>query len=619
MIVSSARWDDLASWFVVLPDCPAALPVAARLRGLATNALVHPSGRPWILGRWGADVVSTGSAGSVAVAVLGQHAVTSGELEAAAEPTGSVADLDRLSRSMVGSAHLVGSVGGMVRVQGSVTGLRRVVHARVDGVAVASDRADVLASLAGAELEPERLAVYLLTTTALHPLAGRSLWRGLEVLPGDRYLVLDGEGREGLVRHWTPPEPVVPMTEGAAVLREALLAAVEARLRGRDLVSTDLGGFDSTALCCVAAGHGAKVVAYTGDGLDPMTDDVHWARRTVACLPDVEHHVIEAGHLPMVYDGVLELDDPLDEPCAAAALANRYLFIAGSAAARGSRLHLAGFGGDELLAGSPAHLHAMLRRHPKIAWGRARAFAIQRRWPYRETARQLMDRAPFRAWLASAAEELTAPPLPVEIPMLVWGGSPRLPAWVSRDALVAVRDQLRLAARTAEPLAKGRGQHVELDGLLSSSRVVRLLGQMTGRRGIALAAPYYDDRVLEAGLSVRPEDRVTPWQYKPLIVEAMRGIAPDESLTRVTKDEGYYEVEAGLREHRAALLALFEDSRLGRIGLVDAPALAEVCGRPVPAAQFDALYQTVACEMWLRALEHRPLRVDGEGNGVQAA
>ncbi|MGH3370262.1 MAG: asparagine synthase, partial [Nocardioidaceae bacterium] len=198
MIVSSGRWDDLASWFVVLPDCPAALPVAARLRGLATNALVHPSGRPWILGRWGADVVSTGSAGSVAVAVLGQHAVTSGELEAAAEPTGSVADLDRLSRSMVGSAHLVGSVGGMVRVQGSVTGLRRVVHARVDGVAVASDRADVLASLAGAELEPERLAVYLLTTTALHPLAGRPVWRGLEVLPGDRYLVLDGEGREGL-------------------------------------------------------------------------------------------------------------------------------------------------------------------------------------------------------------------------------------------------------------------------------------------------------------------------------------------------------------------------------------------------------------------------------------
>jgi asparagine synthase (glutamine-hydrolysing) len=134
--------------------------------------------------------------------------------------------------------------------------------------------------------------------------------------------------------------------------------------------------------------------------------------------------------------------------------------------------------------------------------------------------------------------------------------------------------------------------------------MVRHLGQMAARVGLTLAAPYYDDRVIEAGLAVRPQERVTPWQYKPLIIEAMRGVVPEESLTRQTKDEGSHEVEAGLREHRAELLALCEDSQLARLGLINANALREVCSRPLPPSlQFDALYQTVACEVWLRTLE----------------
>lgn len=133
--------------------------------------------------------------------------------------------------------------------------------------------------------------------------------------------------------------------------------------------------------------------------------------------------------------------------------------------------------------------------------------------------------------------------------------------------------------------------------------MVRLLNQMTARDAISLAAPYYDDRVVETGLAVRPEDRITPWAYKPLIVEAMRGTVPNESLRRHTKDGGSHEVEVGLQEHRADLLALCDDSRLGRLGLIDANAFREVCSRPLGLLPFDVLYQTVACELWLRAVE----------------
>ena len=127
---------------------------------------------------------------------------------------------------------------------------------------------------------------------------------------------------------------------------------------------------------------------------------------------------------------------------------------------------------------------------------------------------------------------------------------------------------------------------------------------MAARIGVELASPYYDDRVIEAGLAVRPEERVTPWRYKPLILEAMRGVVPEESRTRQSKADFTCDEDPGLRQHRAELLALFEESRLARLGLIDADVLRAVCSRPLPPhLQLGVLYQTVACEIWLRTLE----------------
>ena len=563
------------------------------------------SGRPWLIGCWPDDSVAVGEAGAVKIAVVGQHAATADRLAAAAAHASDVADLDRFARSLVGSFHLIASVAGQVRVQGTVTGLRRVFHGRIGGVTVAADRADVLAGALDARLDEQRLAVHLLDPLTLYTLADEALWPDVRALAPDRYLVLDRHGRERSVKWWTPPEPVVAMSEGAPALREALSAAVDARVRGRDMVSCDLGGLDSTSLCSLAARRSSDVVAYTADGRDPTGEDTMWARRTVTTLGNIEHHLISADRLPAAYDGLHDADaDDFDAPSPIAAFRNRVLFIPLQAALRGSHVHLTGFGGDELLAGSPAHLHALLRSEPRLALRHARGFAVQRPWRYRETLRQLLDHRPYGQWLARAADQLTAPNAPPDTPTLDWGVPPRMPRWATRDAVEAVRARIAAAARTAQPLARQRGQHVELEGMQAVSRAVRHVAHMTARLGLTLAAPYYDDRVIEAGLAVRPQDRITPWRYKPLIVEAMRGIVPEESLTRSTKDEGSYEVEDGLRQHRGELLALCEESRLARLGLIDADALREVCSRPLPpSVSFTALYQTVACEVWLRSRE----------------
>ncbi len=599
-------------WFLVLPDAASgrAVEAVAVERGAgATRAVDHPSGRRWLLGSWADDTVTVARAGDTALALVGRHGTSEQQLAAAAARVRTAADLDRLAASLVGSAHLVASVAGQVRVQGTVTGLRRVFTATVAGIPVAADRADVLALLAGAELDESRLALHLLHPHVLHPVAGLPVWRGVDALPGDSYALLDGTDRR-TVRWWHPPEPVLPMAEGAPALRDALAAAVDCRTAGRELVSGDLGGLDSTAICALAARGDATLAAYTAANRDPLADDVAWAERTVAGLPGVEHHVIPAEEMPLVFAGGTELVDRFDEPCSATVDGARWLAIVRRAADRGSRLHLTGIGGDELLYGSVAHLQDMLRTSPRTGLHALRGFAAKYRWPRRAVLRQLADTRPYGRWLAGVADTVTAPPPAPNEPLLEWGFRPRLPPWAGEAAVEAVRAEIRTAAGDVEPLSPRRGQQRELETMRYLSRMTRQLGQATGRLGVELAAPYYDDRVVEAGLAVRAADRVTPWAYKPLIVAAMRGVVPAGSLTRQTKANGSTDVEPGLRRHRAELLALWEDSRLGALGLVDAAAVRAACrGALPPGLQFGVLDQLVACEVWLRSLE--PLTTPG--------
>ena len=590
-------------WFVVLPDADAARSVwtAVCARRRPRQTIEHSSGRPWILGSWPDDALVTARAGSTTLVVLGQH--DRPPLGASAARVGTVDDVDGLAGTLLGSVHLLASVAGRVRVQGSVTGIRRVFSTDVGGVPIASDRADVLAALTGAALDEGRLALHLLHPHVLYPVAGLPVWRGIDVLPGDSYLTLEPAARR-TVRWWRPPEPVLPMSEGAPALGAALSAAVGARVAGHELVSCDLGGLDSTAVCALAAGRGATVAAYTAANRDPLADDVVWAERTVAGLAGVEHEVIPAEELPLVFAGITDFVDGFDEPCSATVDGARLLTIADRAAERGSPVHLTGFGGDELLYGSVAHLHDLLRTHPRIALRSLRGFAAKYRWSRRAMLRQLADTRPYSQWLAGVADTLTAPPPAPAEPLLDWGFAARMPPWATPAAVDAVRGQITAAAEAVDPLSDRRGQQRELETMRYLSRMTRQLEQIAGRRGIVLAAPYYDDRVVEAGLAVRPEERVTPWQYKPLIVAAMAGVVSPAGLTRQTKANGSADVEPGLRRHRAELLALWDDSRLGALGLVDAAAVREACTRALPPElQFGVLDQLVACETWLRSLD----------------
>ncbi|MGW8765986.1 asparagine synthase-related protein [Streptomyces sp. NPDC055815] len=611
----SPRLAALPFWFVVLPDHPQAERVAAPLRAGAWQTVRHPSGRPWIVGRWAARDAAVVSAGERRLALIGEQAADPARLTEALARLRTVADADALARTWPGSFHLIVAAAGETRVQGTVSGYRRVHRAATDGVTVASDRADVAALLTGTGPDEQRLAVRLLNPPQFHPLIARPVWHGVSCVPHDSYLLLDASGRAREVRWWRPPEPELPLAEGARALREALTAAVAVRTAGRALVSSDLSGLDSTALCALAARTGAAVLACTAGSGDALDDDVRWAATTAAALDRVEHQVVPAERMPGIYQGLDHLapplDEPLDEPCGGLADSARWLAVVGPAAERRSPCHLTGYGGDELLTGSPLHLRTLLRRRPAAALRLLRGHAERYRWPRAEMLAQLRPLPPYDRWFAGAADRLGTPPPPEPVPLLDWGPTPRLAPWVTADAADAVRELIRAEAPGARPLAADPGLHDDLDALQEAARPVRLVGLLAARLGLPLAAPYFDDRVVEAALAVRPEDKRPPWAYKPLIQEAMRGIVPDAGLRRPAKSGGLCDLDAALRKNRPALFRLFDGSRLARLGLIDEAALRSLCAGPLahhPYDLHDGLYQAIACELWLRSREREPER-----------
>jgi asparagine synthase (glutamine-hydrolysing) len=606
---------------VALPDSRAAADVAGLLRAHASDGIPHASGRPWLLGRWRSDEVVVVEAGQLRVAVVAQNPITATCLQAATARLRGIGDLERLRSAMVGSFHLLASHEGRTRVQGSISGIRRVFHTRIGGVTVAADRADILAELAGATLDERWLAMQMLCFPSAHLFEDACPWPEVKGLPSNCYLLTHGADTTCVVPWWRPPDPTVSLAEGAPVLRERLCAAVEARTQAGGTISCDLsGGLDSTSLCFLAAQGGAHLLTATFDCLDPSNDDRVWAERAMEKLiavGDVECLFFGREEMPLMYAAVQEAGEGVDIPVGLVREQTRLTCLARKLIARGSRRHMGGFGGDAVfrIAPAEAYLHSTARTHPRIALDHLRGHRARCRWPLRAILASLADCRTYREWLAAEVDDLTAPPPPAfGVPQRGWGDL-RMPPWATAEAVSAVRDMLLEAAQEALPLAPTRGQHETLSAIRYMSSVVRQLSGAFASVGLPLSDPFLDDSVVEVCLSVRMHERTTPWAYKPLLAEAVRGLVPATVLERSTKGEYSADAYAGMRHHRADLAAVCKDPIMARLGLVDPQALRSAClSMYPPNLSPHALEATLACEVWLRQA-HQGAFVNLAGTG----
>jgi asparagine synthase (glutamine-hydrolysing) len=542
------------------------------------------------------------------VAVVGCCPVTVAALAALADRVRTVADFDRLGAGLSGSFHLVAAIDGQVRVQGSVSGLRRVFYTQVGRVTVAADRADVLAGLAAAAVNEQWLAARLVYPYLPYPLADGCPWHGMHALADDCYLLANPGQPARVVRWWRPPEPVVPLAEAAPLVGQALVAAVEARTRVGGTISCDLsGGLDSTPICFLAARGSSRVIAVTLVSADSGHDDARWAQRAAGQLEGIEHLVLDMQQLPLMYEDVGQGGVGADEPHIVIRDHASITVVARQLVECGSRLHLGGWGGDQVLQAPAAYLHTTAVMHPGIAASHVRGRRAVSGWPLVATLRGLADRRSYPRWLAAAVDDLSAAPPARGMPDLGWGPALRVPPWATPRVAEAAGALLREVAASARPLAPTRGQHASVEQLRGVGYFTRHIAGIYARAGLPMAAPFLDDRVVEACLAVRLHERSTPWRFKPLIGEAMRDLVPTAVLDRSTKGDFSADWHAGLRHARAHLAGLLEDSVLARMGLVDVDALRRVCLGLYPYALDPvALDRTLACEAWLRTLTPAP-------------
>jgi asparagine synthase (glutamine-hydrolysing) len=592
----------MRSAVLVLPDTVAAAAVSGRRVRDGVRVVPHASGRPWLVGRWSPADCVVATAGSVSVAVLGVCPVNQAQLAKWAAELRTVADADRLARRLTGTFHLVVSAHGEVRVQGSVSGLRQVFHAVVDGVPVAADRADVL----GDAVDDEMLAARVVCGLLPPPLGERPLWRGVSALPPDHYLVMRAD-RVRQVRWWRPPTPEIGLREGAVRVRAALAEAVDARHVER--LGSDLsGGLDSTSLCFLAARRQPELLTFRWAEAEAANDDAVFSAVAAEQLTAAEHLVLPQADLPACFADPATIADA-EQPYPFMRTAARIRRSATVLAEHGVTRHLAGHGGDELFGDLPGYLPQLLRRRPLAAIKHVRGQLALHRWPLRPTLAGLLRPGTASRWWAAQAEQLTAPPLPGRFPALGWGlGSLRASEWASADAIVTARDVLRRHAETAEPLDADLGQHQYLLTLRQGAAAYRQLARLFEDAGVALDMPFFDDRVIEAAMAVRLPERATPYRYKPLLAEAMHGVLPEQIRTRTTKGVFSQDVRAGLRQHRDAIADLFADSTLAARGLIDRDRV--VAALFAPYADFRPVFAVedlIGCENWLRTAV-RPTR-----------
>ncbi|AHH96969.1 asparagine synthase-related protein [Kutzneria albida] len=589
-------------WFVVLPDTPVPGEVLDALLDRAAHNIAYASGRPWLVGNWPEHHAVVAVEGTSRVALIGHSSVTQECLAHVTQRLDDVTSLDSVLSSAAGSYHVVATARDRLRVQGTASGVRRVFHGRLKGQVVASDRVDVLAAVLDAEIDLRAVALSLLDPMRPHPLDDVPMWQGVSPVPADRYLLVGVNGRPRNVQWWHAPEPVLTLELGARKLASALSDAVRTRLRGPEVASFDLsGGVDSTAVAFLAAREPTRFVAYTATAYDPADDDLAWARMAMGELPGVVHDVLPSSALPLAYHGISTASDDLDEPCVGVVDRAKLLTAYGRLARRGSTVHLTGYGGDEVLEAAPNHLHSLARSDLVDALKLFRAVRLNSRWPVLPSMRTVLRSEPYSAWLHEVSGRLSGDHSRRTVPDLEWEVTPRLPPWVTEDARALVLDSFRELGGSIAPLASPRGRHADLSAIRGSARFVRSVAQLVAPTGLPMAAPFLDDRVIEACLSVDPMVRLTPWRYKALLNEAMRDTVPDHLRARTTKADCSADEEAGIRNNRADLLALCADSQLARLGFVDADQLRAGCRYSLgPQRLHEPLQQTMACEVWLR-------------------
>jgi asparagine synthase (glutamine-hydrolysing) len=491
---------------------------------------------------------------------------------------------------------------------------------RGEEILVAGDAA-ALAAAHDRGIDPLTAAAEIACPSVLPIWQTRSPYAGVNRVPGGA--VLHATPGSVRVRHERVPYPVAgrSLADGAALLRDALLDAVRERCAGRQVSADFSGGLDSTSVALLAAACArppVTAVAYH-QPLAPA-GDLPYAIRYAALEPNLSLRVVTGTEhtLPFAglagHGGIGPGQDHGADPHPGWLAAERSLARLAAAQRSGATLHLTGEGGDAILLPAPSYLGSLVRHgRPLTLLRHSSGYARLRQAATADLVGQavrLAGTGPGRA-LSGLASELNGAGRRAGRwrDFIAWW-PPAGPAaqWLTAGTRRQLADHVADPA-TARALPDGTSPAdlAALTDVRRSGDAQRQLRRLAAPLGLEVHAPFLDDAVIRAALSVPAHVRADPRAYKPLLGAALDGLLPAEVLTRKTKGDYTAEDYAGVRAALPALRTLLRDSRLADLGVIEpAAVLAAVdrmaAGVTVPLGPLNTV---LATEAWLHGTDWR--------------
>lgn len=571
----------------------------------------------WVCGNWGKQQIITLFEGSVRLVIVGTCLEPHKTLAELFQNAVRNHDYNRLMR-LPGSYNLIVQDEADTYVFVDVAGLRPVFYAEYDSCIVYSSLGIPLQQLIEAEVDPCWLANSLIGFRAPNLVQNRSPFCNVKAVPLGHYLQITS-GKPTCKRYWNAPQEYSSFSEAAEQLREHLLTAVEGRVRLYGNVTSDLsGGFDSTSLALIAAkelakrGHNLHTI--TIKGVSPTeSEDVRWAKHAASLYSNIEPAMMESHQYPAELSD-LESIPLTDAPDPVVFSLGLISYSMGVVKSKGSKLHMSGEGGDPVLTSHPSYLADLLRRAQvgvflQHTYGLSRVNNLSPIALISSAVR--LSITSYRQWLLQQAIKLligqSHQPLRSKEPistLIGWNDTLNPATWYTKSFVDLVVLELQRWATVATPLANSPGEHSSIDSIQALGLSSLVQQQLAETYDVNLEFPYFDLLVIDACLSAKPEERTTPFAYKPLLSKALERDLPQSIFTRTTKGDYTAGGIVALQQNLPIINEFFQTSFLADMGLIDIRELRNYMKQLSMGLASSSFYfnQTLAIEHWLRCV-----------------
>ncbi|WP_330334793.1 asparagine synthase-related protein [Streptomyces sp. NBC_00536] len=547
---------------------------------------------------------ATSRDGTAQVLLVGDCLATSKEVQDAAEAAsrGRWHEVGRLPGSYLGIVR----VDRTLRIIGDRAAAVQVYWIAAESRVTWSTSATALAALTGAAPDPVRLLAEI-TTWGVEP--GLTGWfERIDRVPPGAALTLAPDVAPAIQP--LPRPAVLTFDTAAEALRHELPLAVGRRALMDRPLSADLsGGVDSSSIACLAAAHAdLAAITYT-DAAMAGQDDTRYAAEVAAAYPAITRHLVDGRHTGSRHFD--RLTDPTrvpitDMPALSVAMLGILEAQLAPAVAAGSRGHLNGWGGDNVLDAFAAPVDRYRSGARAAALRDAGRLARTRRSSALPVLRAVTAAAhgTYPKALVRLADTVLGGPAPQGLPdaadVARWCGRLTAARWLTPAGRTALADLIGARGHSADPTI-GPGAHRERLALEATGTEHANFDTLTRTLwDLPLHAPFLDTRVVDICHAVPAWERRRPADFKPLARAALTGLVHAPVLARRTKTSftGIYD---GLRVNAPALRALLTGSALAEAALIDTAAVLASLDRTIHGSPADlvSLHALVAIEVWL--------------------